>query len=66
MPDDTSEESSFADYFMGKIERIRDELKDSPMFQTSQNPNLNSKLNEFKPTTEEYAKSYSPWPQSCE
>ena len=55
MTDDTSEESSVeksADYFTGKIERIRDELKDAPMFQPSQNPNLKSKLNEFKPTTE--------------
>ena len=35
MADDTSEESSaekFADYFMGKKERIRDELKDAPTF----------------------------------
>ena len=51
MPDDTSEESSterFPDYFMGKIERLRDELKDAPTFQPSQIPNLKSNLNEFK------------------
>ena len=54
MPVDTSEESSaekIADYFMGKIERMRDELKDVPVFQPSQSPNLKSNLNEFKPTT---------------
>ena len=55
MPDGTSEESSaerFA-YFKGKIERIRDELKDAPTFQPSQNPYLKSKLNKFKSNTEE-------------
>ena len=68
MPDNTSEESStekFGDYFMGEIERIRDELKDAPTFQPSQSPNLKSKLiNSNQPLRRKYAKSYSPWPKA--
>ena len=55
MPDNTPKELStknVADYFMGKIEKIRCELKDASTFQSSQNPNLKSKLNKSKPTTE--------------
>ena len=71
VPNITSEETSakkFADYFMRKIEGIRDELKDAQTFQPSQSPNLKSKLNEFKPTTQEEVCKIiqSMAPKSCE